>query len=144
MVKTSENDFQTLQHTCIGTFNNPLGPFRNLSTHIFRHQLPVRRGHTCTMETFLLVIEFQEACHSPLMPLFKDSQMLDIDFALKQVVPVSYYVYVHSIFYGSMHVCTCIHSFYFLFVHCISSTVLNNNIILHTFFFSIVSMRKNY
>jgi hypothetical protein len=27
MVKTSENDFQTLQHTCIGTFNNPLGPF---------------------------------------------------------------------------------------------------------------------
>ena len=63
MVKTSENDFQTLQHTCIGTFNNPLGPFRNLSSHIvfyplFRHQLPVRRGHTCTMETFLLVIQF--------------------------------------------------------------------------------------
>jgi hypothetical protein len=34
MVKTSENDFQTLQHTCIGTFNNPLGPFRNLSSFI--------------------------------------------------------------------------------------------------------------
>ena len=45
MVKTSENDYQTLQHTCIGTFNNPLSPFRNLSSHIvlyppFRHQLP--------------------------------------------------------------------------------------------------------
>ena len=26
MVKTSENDFQTLQHTCIGTFNNPQAP----------------------------------------------------------------------------------------------------------------------
>ena len=34
MVKTSENDFQTLHQTCIGTFNNPLGPFRNLSSHI--------------------------------------------------------------------------------------------------------------
>ena len=29
-----------------------------------RHQLPVRRGHTCTMETSLLVIQFQEACLS--------------------------------------------------------------------------------
>ena len=63
MVKTSENDYQTLQHTCIGTFNNPLSPFRNLSSHIvlyppFRHQLPIRQGHTCTMETFLLVIQF--------------------------------------------------------------------------------------
>jgi hypothetical protein len=60
-LKTSENDFQILQHTCIG--NNPLGPFRNLYSHIvsyhhFRHQLPVRRGHRCTMETFLLVIQF--------------------------------------------------------------------------------------
>ena len=27
------------------------------------------------------------------MPLFYDSQMFDIDFALKQVVPVSYYMY---------------------------------------------------
>jgi hypothetical protein len=72
-LKTSENDFQTLQHTCIGTFNNPLGPFRNLSSHIvfippppFRHHFPVRRGHTCTMETFLLVFNFRR----PLMPLF--------------------------------------------------------------------------
>jgi hypothetical protein len=34
MVKTSENDFQTLQHTYIGTFNNPLGPFRKFFSHI--------------------------------------------------------------------------------------------------------------
>jgi hypothetical protein len=52
-----QNDFQTLQHTCIGTFNNPLGPFRNFSSHIvfyppFRHQIPVRRGHTCAMEAY--------------------------------------------------------------------------------------------
>ena len=40
MVKTSENDLQTLQHTCIGTFNNPLGPFRNLSSHIVFYPLP--------------------------------------------------------------------------------------------------------
>jgi hypothetical protein len=41
MVKTSENDFQTLQHTCIGTFNNPLGPFINLSTHIVFYPPPL-------------------------------------------------------------------------------------------------------
>jgi hypothetical protein len=41
MVKTSENGFQTLQHTCIGTFNNTLGPFRNLSSHIVFYPPPL-------------------------------------------------------------------------------------------------------
>ena len=63
MVKTSENDFQTQQHTCIGTFKNPRGHFRKLSSHMvfypsFRHQLPVGGGIRVLWKHFFQLFNF--------------------------------------------------------------------------------------